>query len=275
MLKTKVISTCIIGIFCTIHADPITSINGLELPIEIMDAIKNNECLIEYNQCNPNAIRINKRNDIEKARELGLITKGAHVRCYNKEQCAQTAQFLINNGINNIDLGPYQINYYWNGKYELSGYFDLDIAESRAREILRGLILQYGYSWRTLARYHNYDSKNLSRNTNYFRKMQQFIGVPSNTKNVIAKRDKKKSNLNNQASTYLSKKQEKHDNFIVPETYKSQPSTYALKQENKLWSSGVVEIAKEPIADTYKIDVNNSNEQTISMQQTQGTKEDS
>lgn len=145
------------------------------IPDVVLFAIQNNECFKDKGLCDPFIIRLNKKKDIEKARASKLDVKSVHLFCESKEKCAIAAQRLIDIGITNIDLGPYQVNYYWNGQDELSGYFDMAIAEQRARTILRRLIDRHGYSWRTLGRYHHYDPDNKKRNQAYYRRLRKYI----------------------------------------------------------------------------------------------------
>lgn len=221
---------------------------GFIIPDIVLFAIRNNECYDDGGYCNPNVIRLNKQSDIEKANSNGIYTHGSHVLCYDQDRCSETAEQLIKLGIKNIDLGPYQINYYWNGKYELSGYFDLDVAEMRAREILRGLITQYGYSWTTLGRYHNYDPNNPSRNQKYYKRMQSYIysdrwkGIrPSDIKQM--KTDQKDyADSQTTEKQLMGKNQAKPMSATIADTYpQTQPSEYSLRQEAKLWYIGKVE----------------------------------
>ena len=106
--------------------------------------------------------------------ELGHILK-----CYSPRECTKDTKFLLALGINNLDLGPFQINYKyhhyrWKNK-SLEGYFDPSLAEDRARDIVVGLINRYGYSWETLGRYNHYNPKNKTKNRIYYSRLYKHI----------------------------------------------------------------------------------------------------
>lgn len=150
------------------------------IPQIVLDAIRNAECLKEGGICNPNFIRINKKKDVLTAKENNIKMNGYILKCKNAKTCSNYVEKLLQLGIKNIDLGPYQTNYYWqNDRWadakDYTGYFVHEEAEARARTILRDLISQYGYSWRTLGRYHHFDPKNKSRNRAYYSKLYKYI----------------------------------------------------------------------------------------------------
>lgn len=206
------------------------------IPDIVLHAIQNNECYNNNGYCDPNVIRINKESDIELARQHGIPTKGPHILCYDDKQCAKQAEDLIKIGIQNIDLGPYQINYHWNGKYELSGYFNFEEAKARAKEILTGLVIQYGYSWTTLGRYHNYDAKNLTRNCNYYKRLQEYVVANSGKKfevNPKYTQSDKTLSRNKKILIFAEDTRPQVHKPVVIDTYQQTiKSEYSLKQEN-------------------------------------------
>jgi len=144
-----------------------------EIPDVVLDGIRDLECLKVRGKCDPYFIRVNRAEECEKARMLGLECSKHIIRCFGVEVCAYYTQRLIKEGIVNIDLGRYQINYMYHGyRWEdVRGYFT-DESEQRAREILNALVKKYGYSWKTLGRYH---SATEGRNLIYYRKLYDYI----------------------------------------------------------------------------------------------------
>lgn len=166
-----------------------------EIPQIVLNAIRNNECMEVKGVCDPNVIRINRKKDIVKAKLANFKIKGHHIRCVTAEKCSKTLSSLLEAGINNVDLGAYQINYMyqssrWKDKGDYTAYFDIEKSELRAREILRGLIDQHGYGWRTLGRYHHFDPENKDRNRNYYRRMYSYIYNKKVSKYEIASIEK-------------------------------------------------------------------------------------
>jgi hypothetical protein len=151
-------------------------ISSARMPDIVLDAIKHCECLKESNGvCNPNVIRINADEDARRAQAAGFAVNGHIIRCNATEECAAQAQALINGGITNLDLGPYQINYKYHPNPMLQEYF-IDASEREsANQIMMGLVKSFGYSWETLGRYHHFSATDRTRNEIYYRKMYAFI----------------------------------------------------------------------------------------------------
>jgi len=85
--------------------------SGVRMPDVVLDAIRYCECLKESDgTCNPNVIRINVAEDAQRAKMAGFYVQGHIIRCNSTEECTAQTQALINGGITNLDLGPYQIN---------------------------------------------------------------------------------------------------------------------------------------------------------------------
>lgn len=156
------------------------SAENFAVPQIVLDAIKDTECLKKDGINYPFFIRINKKVDVLTAKKNKIKMSGRILQCHNAKGCSDKVKELLSIGIKNIDLGPYQINYFyqhsrWSHEEEYSAYFKHDSAEKKAREILRELIKTYGYSWRTLGRYHHYDPNNKKRNRVYFSKLYEYI----------------------------------------------------------------------------------------------------
>jgi len=154
--------------------------NERAIPQVVLDAIKNAECLVDNGKYNPYFIRINRKLDLLTAKKNNIKMSGYILRCQNPKRCSNYLTKLLSLGIKNMDVGPFQINYmYFNDKWkkakDFTGYFKENVAEFRARQILVGLIRTYGYSWRTLGRYHHYDPKNQKRNIIYYTSLYKYI----------------------------------------------------------------------------------------------------
>lgn len=150
--------------------------SGVRMPDIVLDAIKHCECLKEADgQCNPNVIRINVDEDAMRAQMAGFAVKGHVIRCNSTEECSSQAQALINGGITNLDLGPYQINYKYHPNPILSEYFIDATEREHANRIITSLVKSFGYSWETLGRYHHFSATDRTRNERYYRKMYAFI----------------------------------------------------------------------------------------------------
>lgn len=149
--------------------------NDIRMPDIVLDAIKHCECLIEQGTCNPHVIRINAAEDAQRAQAAGFAVNGHLIRCASTEECSAQAQALINGGITNLDLGPYQINYKYHPNPLLNEYFEDVAAREHANGILTKLVKSFGYSWETLGRYHHFSAIDRTRNEKYYRKMYAFI----------------------------------------------------------------------------------------------------
>lgn len=149
---------------------------GVRMPDIVLDAIKHCECLKESDgQCNPNVIRINAIEDARRAQLAGFAVNGHIIKCNSTEECTAQAQALINGGITNLDLGPYQINYKYHPTLNLSENFVDATQREHANQIITNLVKSFGYSWETLGRYHHFSATDRTRNERYYRKMYAFI----------------------------------------------------------------------------------------------------
>ncbi|HEX5710947.1 MAG TPA: hypothetical protein VFX68_06330 [Sulfuricurvum sp.] len=153
-----------------------SDVSSARMPDIVLDAIKNCECLKESDgTCNPNVIRINAVEDAQRAKSAGFAVNGHIIRCNSTEECTAQAQALINGGITNLDLGPYQINYKYHPNPILQDYFVDESEREHANRIMMGLVKSFGYSWETLGRYHHFSASDRTRNERYYRKMYAFI----------------------------------------------------------------------------------------------------
>ena len=90
--------------------------------------------------------------------------------CKNQKLCTFIASYLIQKGVNNIDMGPFQICYYYHGKkMPLESFFSLNDSYLFASTWIKSLVKQHGCTWQALARYHSGTKK---LNTSYARRLQ-------------------------------------------------------------------------------------------------------
>lgn len=166
------------------------------IPQRVMNAYRHVECYHDATkQCVPYFIRFNKPDDFKRAQSALSHSmyrfQSPYLFCDTAAECGTAAKGVVALGIVNIDLGPYQINYFYQHHRwrdtTMEQYFDMSMAEKRARIIVRDLIDKYGYSWRTLARYHHYDPANPLRNRHYYRKLAGYLSRYENKYIHIAK----------------------------------------------------------------------------------------
>jgi hypothetical protein len=149
--------------------------NEIRMPDIVLDAIKHCECLKENGECNPHVIRINAAEDAQRAAAAGFAVNGHLIKCGSTQECALQSQALIEGGITNLDLGPYQINYKYHPNPFIHEYFEESMAREKANNILTKLVKSFGYSWETLGRYHHFSVTDRTRNERYYRKMYAYI----------------------------------------------------------------------------------------------------
>jgi len=170
-MKIGLLTLAVAGTLMGADTEP----SNIRMPDIVLDAIRHCECLVEQGACNPHVIRINAIEDAQRAQAAGFGVSGHLIRCASINECSAQAQALIDGGITNLDLGPYQINYKYHPNPVLNEYFDDASAREHANEILTKLVKSFGYSWETLGRYHHFSATDRSRNERYYRKMYAYI----------------------------------------------------------------------------------------------------
>lgn len=170
-MKIAIVALMVLGTVLSAEGES----TDIRMPDIVLDAIKHCECLIEGGACNPNVIRINASDEAQRAAAAGFAVNGHIIKCGSSEQCSMQAQALIDGGITNLDLGPYQINYKYHPNPVLHEYFEDTSAREQANAILTKLVKSFGYSWETLGRYHHFSASDRTRNERYYRKMYAFI----------------------------------------------------------------------------------------------------
>lgn len=137
----------------------------------VLDAIRYAECDIIDGKCHPYTIRLNGKKTLKAARLAGYNPHGCVLRFGSAKEAEAAVVDLIDHGIENIDLGPYQINYRYHPA-PVTVYFDERLARAFATLILKELTDKYGYSWQTLGRYHSATTR---LNRSYYLKLHNYI----------------------------------------------------------------------------------------------------
>ena len=117
--------------------------------------------IISFNKQIPKKLKI-------KLTKLGLKSlDGRSYDCKNMRLCVESARTIVGAGYENIDLGPFQINYMFY-KDNFFKYFSLKESYKKACSILTNLIEKYGYTWETIAKYHSFKK---DKNLKYLKKL--------------------------------------------------------------------------------------------------------
>lgn len=144
----------------------------------VLDAILVSECAKDNGFLNPYFIAFNSSVDKKEAKVIikkaGISGKfsGRLFYCENEKNCIFAAKKIIFAELTNIDIGPYQINHFFNKNVPIENLFDFEKSRKEARKILNKLIDKHGYSWNTIARYH---SARPQRNKVYREKLYEYI----------------------------------------------------------------------------------------------------
>jgi len=142
----------------------------------VLNAILSNECLKINGKYYPYFIAVNGKNNLKRAKKYlslqNIKWKGNVMICFSKAQCIYLTKGLIRYGIQNIDIGPYQINYYYHPVSSLAKYFSFKQASTIADNIIQKLGKKYGYKWETLGKYHSFKK---DENKKYYMKLYAYI----------------------------------------------------------------------------------------------------
>jgi hypothetical protein len=113
----------------------------------------------------PYIIAFNNKSEAVKVRSglPSIFLNWRVVDCKSESYCIQLTQALIGNGITNLDLGAFQLNYKFHpGK--LSTFFNYEKSRDKACKFMYSLSKQEGWSWKSIAMYH---SRTQSHNEKY------------------------------------------------------------------------------------------------------------
>lgn len=139
----------------------------------VMYLIANNEMHKERDVGYPYLISFNSPKDAQLAKEsikdLHWLDKRS-VDCKSPSECKKNLESINLLGINNLDLGGYQINQKWYNYSDSSEYFNLKKSYENACNILYSHFEETGvWNWQTIARYH---SKTPKYNTRYAERLR-------------------------------------------------------------------------------------------------------
>lgn len=82
------------------------------------------------------------------------------IDCLNKENCESITQSLVNNNINDIDLGLHQINYQSFPDKRLEMYFNPNLAYYKAcAVVIEKIKIKKKWDWEVFAGYHSFTEK--------------------------------------------------------------------------------------------------------------------
>ena len=117
----------------------------------------------------PYIVSFNAKKDYIYAKEIELfkdvrdLENNRNVDCLSKKKCTELTDKLLSMGIDNIDVGAYQLNVYYH-KLQTENYFSLEHEYSYACKFINSLIKSSGkWDWETLAKYHSsHKSKNIA-----------------------------------------------------------------------------------------------------------------
>ena len=158
----------IIYLFC-FH---LTSSSAYEISPYIYDGILHNECLKRDGKCYPYFIRVNsKYNEIKRLIGKNKFSSSI-IDCKNERECIRVTNKLILNNITNFDMGPFQINYHHHKKTDVNKMYNINLSKIEVKKILTRLINKYGYSWKTLGKYHSFQK---DRNKRYYLKLYAYL----------------------------------------------------------------------------------------------------
>ncbi|MFA5454001.1 MAG: hypothetical protein WC272_01630 [Sulfurimonas sp.] len=78
--------------------------------------------------------------------------------CRNLNNCVNLLNNLVKQGVTNIDLGAYQLNYK-HQKLKHEEYFKIEPSYYKACNYVEQMVHELGYSWRSIASYHSKTEK--------------------------------------------------------------------------------------------------------------------
>jgi hypothetical protein len=104
--------------------------------------------IISFN--NPKDAKIVRKTELRP-----LFLNSRNLDCKNEKICVNILKELIRNNITNLDLGPYQINYFFHKLDRYSDYFNLKSSYLYACSYVADMINKHGYNWYAIASYHS------------------------------------------------------------------------------------------------------------------------
>lgn len=102
-------------------------------------------------------ISFNNSCEAKKYREVyeNLFLDPRTIDCKNLTTCVNILKNLLNNGVTNLDLGPFQLNYIHQKVPNEKYYFTFINSYYKACSYVESNIKQFGYTWYAIAAYHS------------------------------------------------------------------------------------------------------------------------
>ena len=120
----------------------------------------------------PYLISFNNRIDQKIVRKTSIkkyLLDNRTIDCKDKDTCIKITKTLLEVGINNLDLGAFQINYKFH-KYKIKKYFSLTESYYIACNYVENNVKKYGGSWYAVAGYHSFSLKHNLKYQKYLKK---------------------------------------------------------------------------------------------------------
>lgn len=95
---------------------------------------------------------------IKKTSIKNFLLDNRTIDCKNKKICVQITKILLQVGINNLDLGAFQINYKFH-KHKIADYFTFSDSYYIACNYVENNVKKYGKNWYAVAGYHSLSLK--------------------------------------------------------------------------------------------------------------------
>jgi len=127
---------------------------------EVMYILAKNEHHPQRKVGYPYLISFNNKRDAILAKKhfksLFISNKGVDrtLDCKNQKRCVEVLDKVLKLGIKNLDLGSFQLNYIYH-KHPKMDYFSVVESYDLACAYAESFTKKYGYTWRSLAKYHS------------------------------------------------------------------------------------------------------------------------
>jgi hypothetical protein len=143
---------------------PISTRSQCMIPDSVLDVIQLREGTKKRKKGYEFVIRFNNKKDLSVANAALKYFHHKKIRynvidCLDKKNCTKLVKYLAKKDIRNIDLGAYQISYYYHTYKDIEVYFDLKKSETIACNYLHLLVNKYGWNWYAIAAYHSRTEK--------------------------------------------------------------------------------------------------------------------
>ena len=130
------------------------------LAYSTMYLIALNEKAIERPIGYPYLISFNSSKNVAEAKKTfkKVFMNSRTIDCKNVQLCTKITKSLINNGMSNLDLGAFQINYHYH-KIKIKDYFIIEKSYEKSCNIAEQFIDSKNVTFEDIARYHSSTKK--------------------------------------------------------------------------------------------------------------------